>query len=442
MEAPLSSIRKVASALLCSTNNIYSAVYCYCRNIPWADRAEGGRPPFLSPAGETAVTDEIVLAISNHCPPSENEVAQIITKQAVTEKRSAFFAATQFSLKPVSDRIAKLNTEPSRQYVEAFLKKHHISLCSPSAITTARDEAATASNILFWFASVFTFDLFCKAIPTMYFNADEINLDFETTAKVCKLHGKQRSPAVTTENTPGHITLMMTIGINFFAPPLFFILGNLKQVPPEISSQFSAHQAEFTANQSGWMTRETFLVWSRMMVQWVTEMRRIGRFLVGLPVILFLDGHISRDCAAAMRLMSENNIIVITFPSQLTHVMQPVDVGIGAPFRNAYRRLLRRKRLQWKSSHPPGEKITAMEKRLMMVAAAVDAAQQAGTKSNREAAFSACGLCPYNPNTPVSSPYVAQDQAAPKHPQGRQTGRDTVSAKILTSAAILPTLTQ
>jgi hypothetical protein len=99
-------------------------------------------------------------------------------------------------------------------------------------------------------------------------------------------------------------------------------------------------------------------------------------------------------------------------------------------------------KLRWKCSHPAEAKLAAADKREMIVAAAVDAAQQSTTKSNREAAFSSTGICPYNPNTPCQGPYVKQDLAAPVHPEGRIVKRDTISAKVLTTPAVLSTLSQ
>jgi hypothetical protein len=184
-----------------------------------------------------------------------------------------------------------------------------------------------------------------------------------------------------------------------------------------------------------------FLLWAIMLTDWVNSHRRAGTFNPTLPLILFLDGHISRDNAAAISHFSQNNIIVITFPAQLTHVIQPVDVCIGAPFRHAYRRLLRLRKLKWKATAAAGQKLTAGEKREMMIGASVEATQQATIKSNRESAFQCTGLCPYNPNTPCQGPYVRQDLDAPIHPHGRIVKRDTISAKVLTSPDILPTLT-
>jgi hypothetical protein len=224
--------------------------------------------------------------------------------------------------------------------------------------------------------------------------------------------------------------------------PLFFILGGLKEIPAHFLERYPVAQAGFVVNESGWMTRATFLLWARMFVAWIADNRRMGNFAPTVPIVLFLDGHISRDCAAAIQLLSENNVIAITFPGQLTHVLQPVDVCIGGPFRQYYRRALRKLKLRWKQTRPPEAKLAAVDKREMIVAAAVDAAQQSTTKSNREAAFTSTGLCPYNPNTPCQSPYVKQDLAAPVHPEGRIVKRDTVSAKVLTSPDVLSTLSQ
>jgi hypothetical protein len=333
------------------------------------------------------VSDEVLQRIADRTPVTHSDVTSLIEQQAIQDNDAAYLAACCFRAKPVMDRIIQLIRSPSPQHVSDFLSKYHISICLPSIVTQVRDEAATASNILHWFSTVYTAALASNFVAPAFFNADEINIDFDMAAKVCKVKGDKRAPAAVEETNPGHITLMLTISPGSDAPPPFFILGSLTKVPDEIISEYPPRLATFAANQNGWQTRETFLLWSSYFTMWITEQRRIGAFSVNQPIILFLDSHTSRECPAALKLFADNRVTVITFPSQLTHVMQPVDVTIGAPFRQYFRRLLRYLKQKWKTSLPDAEssrKPTAAEKRRMMIGASIDAARQATTVSNTQ----------------------------------------------------------
>jgi hypothetical protein len=317
------------------------------------------------------------------------------------------------------------------------MKDHGLSFGAPSAVTRARDEAATSSNITHWFSHVYTPAMAHEFVVCAVFNADEIHIDFDMKSKVAKVKGGPRSPAVIDETNPGHITMMLTISPGGDAPPPFFIFGALKNVPETITTRFPSNIATFACNDKGWMGRDMFLLWATNFTNWVAEKRRIGAFSPQQRLLLFVDAHTSRDCPPALQLFAQHGVSVITFPGQLTHIMQPVDVSIGAPFRTYFRQLLRKLMMHWKSALPPSEsmrKPTAAEKRDMMIAAAIDAAHQATTITNRESGFRATGIVPYDPAAPLRSPYVRRDELHPTHPDGRMPSRPTCAAKILTSS--------
>ncbi|KAA6373681.1 MAG: hypothetical protein EZS28_030793 [Streblomastix strix] len=56
-----------------------------------------------------------------------------------------------------------------------------------------------------------------------------------------------------------------------------------------------------------------------------------------------VDGHSSRRDEEAVRILQEENVVAITFPSGLTSILQPFDAVINHPqkvnFRAAYIRL-------------------------------------------------------------------------------------------------------
>jgi hypothetical protein len=52
---------------------------------------------------------------------------------------------------------------------------------------------------------------------------------------------------------------------------------------------------------------------------------------------LLLDSHISHTSDDFVITAAENNILIFTFPSHLTHILQPLDVGIFQPYKHWHR---------------------------------------------------------------------------------------------------------
>jgi DDE superfamily endonuclease len=50
--------------------------------------------------------------------------------------------------------------------------------------------------------------------------------------------------------------------------------------------------------------------------------------------LLLFDGHRSYCTEEFQKLASENNIILYPFPSHLTHILQPLDVGCFQPYKH------------------------------------------------------------------------------------------------------------
>ena len=55
------------------------------------------------------------------------------------------------------------------------------------------------------------------------------------------------------------------------------------------------------------------------------------------PKVLLLDSHISHTSHDFIIAAAEYNIIIYTFPSHLTHILQPLDVGIFQPYKHWHR---------------------------------------------------------------------------------------------------------
>ena len=96
-------------------------------------------------------------------------------------------------------------------------------------------------------------------------------------------------------------------------------------------------------SESGWMDGANFLSWFMKLflpaVPYLTETA---------PVLLFLDGHHSHISLELIRRARGNNILLLCLPPNTTHLLQPLDVGVFAPMKSAWRAILKRYKLETK----------------------------------------------------------------------------------------------
>ncbi|KAH7819686.1 putative DDE superfamily endonuclease containing protein [Monocercomonoides exilis] len=338
-----------------------------------------------------------------------------------------------FGLSPVIKHFDKQLVPPSPAYVSGFISKHKLKVLSPSNITPAKLNSAFMSNIRAWFNFMFNKDIKPSVNKLNIFNADEWNADFCSFQKLIVPAEAKRAPASSEDHTYYHISIMTTIGPSCIAPPPFIIISALKMVPPELLEYKKAGSCEIHVNASGWMDRNAFYSYAVHFCSWITICRSLGVIPLNSPVFFILDSHPSRLCPSALVLFEHYFIFVFTLHGNLTHIMQPFDVGIACPLRNAFRKLMRRRKIKWVEEHNDGQKMKAADRRKLIVECAIDAEKTATSFLNKENAFRTTGLFPINPEILISNPYVSDDTEDPKYPDGIRTGEFEVPFKWLTS---------
>lgn len=106
------------------------------------------------------------------------------------------------------------------------------------------------------------------------------------------------------------------------------------------------------------------------------------------PRVLISDGFGTHETLEVLEFCFENNILLCRLPSHTTHKLQPCDVGVFAPLKEAYRdkvdRLFR-----------GGITIIGKE---YFTSVYSPARERAFTKRNITSAWAACGLFPFNPD--------------------------------------------
>lgn len=165
--------------------------------------------------------------------------------------------------------------------------------------------------------------------PCDVYNVDETGiLTTPNTSKVLALRGKKQVGCLSSADQGIRVTVetCMNAAGNFMPP--MFIFPTAKANPLLMDD---APPGSFAAyNNSGLVTKETFLVW-------------FGKFVASShpsaekPVLLLLDGLSSH--AKSIELINatrENHVILLCFPPHTTHHLQSVDVSLMVPLSAFY----------------------------------------------------------------------------------------------------------
>ena len=98
--------------------------------------------------------------------------------------------------------------------------------------------------------------------------------------------------------------------------------------------------ALYGTNESGWMDASVFLSWfNKLFVLAVSYLSRSG------PVVLFMDGHHSHISLELIKTAKANNITLQCLPPNTMHITQPLDVGVFAPLKKAWKAVLKQYKL-------------------------------------------------------------------------------------------------
>lgn len=122
-----------------------------------------------------------------------------------------------------------------------------------------------------------------------------------------------------------------------------FLLGNAagRQTPPLIIFQGKRLPNQFKqmlpkgwntdCSESGWMNSDTFYNYiSHTFYPWLST---VG---ISIPIILFVDGHVSHRSLKLSEFCLEKQIILVSFLPNMTHISQPMDVVVYGPLKRKW----------------------------------------------------------------------------------------------------------
>ena len=310
--------------------------------LPWEPNSKGGRNPFLCPTDLNTLKEEAI----DRCQAGTNfiELDEFL-ELALEIKISRMLLAARF-LKTINcDKFAShLNAEeelePSRQWVNITVQNLGLSLELPSTIEEERFDAAS-KNLIKRFFHIYK-QLIENCPRALLFGADETMLKAIMRKKV--ISNSTHDNLLRKDSDIPHITGMCCHNVNGRSPPPFIILPNsLQNLPTELTEFECDGMAWFASSKSGWMNRDLFLVWTVNFLNWLSRYRlELHSSIRSSRALLVLDGHGSRECPLALKMLHDHGVDVLTLPAHTTHITQMFDVCLAAPLKKEFAKTMQK----------------------------------------------------------------------------------------------------
>ena len=194
---------------------------------------------------------------------------------------------------------------------------------------------------------------------------------------------------ITSETKTQITVLACTNASGYVLPP--FVIFDRKTLNPQLTIGEVAGTI-YGLSSKGWIDKCLFSEWF------------FNHFLLYAPatrpLLLILDGHSSHYCPEVIRAALEQEIILFTLPPNTTHITQPLDKGVFAPLKSAWKNVCHEYLVK-----NPGKCITRYEFSELFS----KAWSHSMTIKNVTSAFRATGICPFNRKASIVKHFEPSD---------------------------------
>ncbi|KAA6375280.1 MAG: hypothetical protein EZS28_029193 [Streblomastix strix] len=292
--------------------------------------------------------------------------------------------------------------------------------------------ASYSSNFWAQFRDIYTQELLQDVRPRGFFTMNEVMLQIDIRYHITRLIRSKRSSNFAVQNQGSHIIICATVSPGQRSPPPFIIIDNLLSIPRELQNIADSEQAIFSVSKSGWINQDIFLQYIQMFSKWTYKQREHKYFEKDEPELMIIHGYISRKSDLIHELCMNEKTRVVTLTGALTSLLQPLDVAVFTPFRTYQSKQMGKQFDAVKmKSHIVFVRLTAEQKRRMVVHCAIDAIQQSKTSMIRENAFISTGFYPCNTNKPIFRDEIVKFDEDPKYANRRHPLNSAQSARVL-----------
>lgn len=296
---------------LCKQRNISVGSLYRCNKAMEEGRTPGvnGRPKLITEEMESMIISEVEKAAKTKRCMKLSDLKKIIL---LCGKKS-------------NPRVWGEMTSISRNTLKAFLRKTGMKLQNP--LGNYAIKSLPPRSCIRKFLSTLHAALNHRCYPKeLIVNMDESWVMVEEANKrfkVVTLDGYK--PQYKTGNAPCHITLFGCITASGGSLPSSYIVPTNKVTPQGLKRNNLENLTLFTQG-GGWCNMDILEKWTKdILLPYIEYVR--GR-IPGAPALLIVDAHTSRRSETFRKLLSENNVDLMIFPSGTTSRFQPLDLNV------------------------------------------------------------------------------------------------------------------
>lgn len=263
-----------------------------------------------------------------------------------------------------------------------FLKRNPtLSIRQPESTSLSRAMNFNPINVKMFMDKYESVLIKYRLEPHQIYNLDETGITtVQNPGKIIAQKGKKQVGAITSAERGTLVTMCLAVSaIGNSIPPMFifprvhyqdyFIRGG----PPGCIG---------TANRSGWMQSEDFLIFMKHFCNHV-------RPTLEKKVLVLLDNHESHLYIPVIDYCRKSGIILLSFPPHCSHKLQPLDRSVFGPFK----KFLNQEMDSWIKTNP-GKRVSIYD----LPAISSNALINATTPRNITKGFSVSGVWPFNRN--------------------------------------------
>lgn len=285
----------------------------------------------------------------------------------------------------IGRKIPFKNNQPGRHWWDCFCKRHP-KVSSRVAQNLNMDRASVSEDALNnWFNEVKEYlkklDLL-DIDPSRIFNLDESVFFLVPKAdSVLARRGSKSVYKVEHGNEKESITVLFTVNAkSILLPP--FILYWYERIPALVTNNLP--KGWLAGNtKKGWMTAKSFFNYiTTQFHPWLVKNK------IQVPVILFVDGHVSHLTLSLAQFCKDNQIELIALYPNATHILQPLDVAMFHPLKSKWKKIVDEWRIENGSQKLKRENFAPFLKKALDAMPNLPEIIQNG--------FRTCGLSPFS----------------------------------------------